>query len=145
VFILGYPNPVKMKNAKLFSYFFLIISSLFSGCTTESLDYTSTAREMISQGKWTVDYCFADQDQTSQFSRYQFTFIGNGTLIANNDSSSVTGSWSMVNDVNRNEVLRVKIDEAYLQALNCQWTVTAADPEMLNMKGSDRELRLKKL
>ena len=129
----------------LFSYLFIIISSLFIGCTTENLDYTGTARENISQGNWTVDYCFADQDKTSQFSKYQFNFIGNGTLVVSNDSSSVSGSWSMAKDVNYNEVLRIKIDEAYFQTLNNQWTVTGNDMGRLTMSGADRQLRLRKL
>ena len=129
-----------------FSFLLFIVSVSFStGCTTETLDYTGTARENISQGKWSVDYCFADQDKTSQFSKYQFNFIGNGTLLVSNDSSSVSGSWSMVKDVNYNEVLRINIDEAYFQTLNNQWTVTGNDVGRLTMSGADRQLRFRKL
>jgi hypothetical protein len=145
VFTLGHPNPGTMKNAKLFSYLLLFVSSFFVGCTTENLDHASTAREIISKGRWSVDYCFAGQDQTAQFHNYQFSFTGNGTVTANNDTSSIAGIWSIMTDVDHNEVLRIRIDEPLFQVLNDHWTVTGVAISMLDMKCSDKELRLKKL
>lgn len=55
-----------MKNATLFSFLLIVVStSLFTRCTPENLDYVSTAKEILPQGKWSVDYYFSGQDKTA--------------------------------------------------------------------------------
>jgi hypothetical protein len=135
-----------MKNLKFFSYLFIILStSFFTSCTRESIDYTSTAREIIATGEWSVDYYYAGRDKTQQFSNYRFNFIGNGTVTANSTSGSINGTWNIVRDVNRNEVLGINITEAHFQELNDHWTVTGADKALIIMKDAGSELRLRKL
>jgi hypothetical protein len=135
-----------MKNAKLFSYLLIVAStSFFARCTPERLDDFGTAKEIISNGQWSVDYYYAGQDKTTQFSNYQFSFIGNGTVTANYGTGSINGTWAILRDVNRNEVLRISIQEPHLQELNEQWNVVNASSDILGMKGSNSELRLKKL
>jgi hypothetical protein len=134
-----------MKNAKLFTYLLIIIStSLFVRCTPESLDYGSTTKEAITGKQWSVNYYFAEQDRTAQFSNYKFSFVGDGTLTANDGTASANGNWSMTTDVNRNDVLRINISETHLQGLNEQWTVNLSS-DVLIMKGSASEMRLRKL
>jgi hypothetical protein len=134
-----------MKNAKFFAYLLIVIStSLFVRCTPENLDYGSGTKEMITGKQWSVDYYFAGQDRTVQFSNYKFSFVGNGTLTANDGIASVNGNWSMITDVNRNAVLRINISEAHLQGLNEQWTVDLSS-DVLILKGSGSEMRLRKL
>jgi hypothetical protein len=134
-----------MKNAKLFSYLLIVIStSLFVRCTPENLDYGASTKEMIAGKQWSVDYYFAGQDRTIQFSNYKFSFVGNGTLTANDGTASVNGNWSMITDVNRNDVLQINISEAHLQGLNEQWTVNLSS-DVLIMKGAGSEMRLRKL
>jgi len=135
-----------MKNLKLFSYLlFLISASLFSSCTRENVDYGHTTKEIISGSKWSVDYYFAGQDQTAQFSNYTLNFIGNGTLTASDGMNSVNGSWSMIKDINRNDILQMTISEAHFPALNNQWTINQTQDDLLTMKGANSELRLRKL
>jgi hypothetical protein len=134
-----------MKNAKFFTYLLIIIStSLFVRCTPESLDYGSTTKEAITGKQWSVNYYFAEQDRTAQFSNYKFSFVGDGTLTANDGTASANGNWSMTTDVNRNDVLRINISETHLQGLNEQWTVNLSS-DVLIMKGSGSEMRLRKL
>jgi hypothetical protein len=133
-----------MKNLKFFTYLLIIIStSLFVGCTPENIDYGPTTKEMITKAQWSVDYYFAGQDRTSQFSNYKFSFIGNGTLTASDGTAFVSGNWSMITDANRNDILRINISEAHLQ-LNEQWTVNPS-AEILVLKGTGSEMRLRKL
>jgi hypothetical protein len=135
-----------MKNAMFFSYLLVIIStSIITGCGKESIDYTDTPKEIISSGFWSVEYYFSGQDKTSQFNNYQFHFNDNGDLTATEGTNSINGSWSMVTDVNRNQVLRINIQEAHLSDLNEQWNVTATASNMIDMKGTSSEMRLKKL
>jgi len=133
-----------MKNAKFFTYLLIIIStSLFVSCTRENLGYGSTTREIITGKQWSVDYYFAGQDRTAQFNNYKFNFVSDGTLTANDGIASVNGNWSMLTDVNRNDVLRINISEAHLQ-LNEQWTVNPS-ADILVLKGTGSEMRLRKL
>jgi len=134
-----------MKTVKIFTFLFILISaSSFFSCTPENLDYGAAAKEMITGRQWSVEYYFSGQDKTAQFSNYKFSFVGNGTLTADNGTDPVNGNWVMITDVNRNDVLKINIPEAHLQGLNEQWTVNLSS-DVLIMKGSGSEMRLKKL
>lgn len=134
-----------MKTVKFFAFLFVIIStSSFFSCTPENLDYGSGTKEMITGKQWLVDYYFEGQDKTAQFSNYKFSFVGDGTLTANDGNTSVNGNWSMITDVNRNDLLRINISETHLQGLNEQWTINLSS-DVLIMKGPGSEMRLRKL
>ena len=134
-----------MKTVKFFAFLFVIIStSSFFSCTPENLDYGTHTKEMITGKQWLVDYYFEGQDKTAQFSNYKFSFVGDGTLTANDGNASVNGNWSMITDVNRNDVLRINISETHLQGLNEQWTINLSS-DVLIMKGPGSEMRLRKL
>ena len=139
------PKILIMKNQKLF-YFFVIItmSSLLSSCTQENISYGDTAREAITKSQWSVDYYFAGQDRTTEFSNYKLSFIGNGTVKADDGTGSFNGNWSMVTDAYRNDVLRINISEAHLQAMNEAWKVNLT-ADGLTMKGGSSEIHLRKL
>lgn len=135
-----------MKNVKLFSYLLIVVStSFFTRCTPENIDYRSTAREFISAGQWSIEYYNDGQDKTVQFQDMRFRFLGDGTVTANASNVSVNGKWSIVRDVNRNEVLDIAIREQHFPDLSDDWTVTSAQAELLIMKDAGSELRLRKL
>lgn len=135
-----------MKSLKLFSFLFVFVSTfLFVSCTRESVDYFSTARETISAGEWRVDYYFSGQDKTAQFRNYQFSFRGDGKLMATDGASSLNGAWNLVKDVNRNEELRISMEEPFLQDLNQKWTVTSTDAAKITLKAAGGEMHLRKL
>jgi hypothetical protein len=138
---------MKMKNAKLFSYLLIIIStSFFISCTRENVDYPATTKEVITNSSWSIDYYFAGQDKTAQFNNYKINFTGNGTVTAENGINSFTGNWSMITDVYRKNVLSINISEAHLQDLNSQWTVEdVTTTGSLVMKNSGSEMRLRRL
>ena len=82
-----------MKATKFFAYLLIVFStSLFTNCTRENIDYGSTTKETITKSQWSVDYFFAGQNVTTQFSNYKINFVGNGTVIANDGTSSVNGT-----------------------------------------------------
>jgi hypothetical protein len=132
-----------MKTAK-FLLLIIISTSLFS-CTQENLNYGSTTKETITKAQWSVDYFYAGQDLTAQFSNYKINFVGNGTVTACEGTTTVNGTWSMITDINRNDVLRINISEVYLQGLNEQWTVKQTSDDVLTMKAAGNEIHLKKL
>ena len=92
-----------------------------------------------------MEYYNDGQDKTTQFENVRFSFLGNGTVTANASNLSVNGKWSVVRDVNRNEVLGIEITGQHFQGLNDQWTVASAQAALVIMKDAGSELRLKKL
>lgn len=135
-----------MKNTKFFSCLLIVVStSFFISCTRDNVDYGSTTKETLVKAQWSVDYYYAGGDKTAQLNNYRFRFIGNGTVTATDGTDSFNGSWNMLTDVNRNEVLQIHIQEAHLQDLNDQWTVALTSNDVLSMKGANSELRLRKL
>lgn len=47
-------------------------------------------------GTWQVTYFFdSDQDETSDFNGYVFTFNEDGTVVADNGSNTINGTWSI--------------------------------------------------
>jgi hypothetical protein len=136
-----------MKNLRLISYLLVIISaSFFTSCTKESIDYPSSTKQVITGSTWSIDYYYAGQDKTAQFNSYKFSFVGNGTVTADDGTNSFNGNWSVVTDVNRKDVLRINLSEAHLQDLNSQWTVeNPTSIGTLVMKNSGSEIHLRKL
>lgn len=144
---MAYPNPLKMKNLKFISYLLVIVSASFlSSCTKESVNYPPSTKQVIAGSSWSIDYYFAGQDKTSQFSNYKFNFVGTGLVTAEDRTNTFNGNWSVVTDVNRNDVLRIMITEAHLQDLNNEWTVVDASTSgNLVMKNAASEVHLRRL
>jgi hypothetical protein len=136
-----------MKNLRLISYMLVIVSaSFFTSCTKESIDYPGSTKEVITGSTWSIDYYYAGQDKTAQFNSYKFSFVGDGTVTADDGTNSFNGNWSVVTDVNRKDVLRINLSEAHLQDLNSQWTVeNPTSIGTLVMKNSGSEIHLRKL
>jgi hypothetical protein len=137
-----------MKNVKLFAQLLIIVSaSLFASCSPENLNDVSSPKQILSKGQWSVDYYFSGQDKTSLYNDFHFSFIGNGTVTAINGTNTIKGTWSMITDVSRNQVLKINIDsqEPFLLELNDQWSVTNSSTDAISMKDASGELRLRKL
>src|SRR5437868_4389099 len=63
------------RGSSIFSSFLICLSTVFLvQCTPARQEYLSSTREIITQGKWSVDYYFAGQNKTSSYYNYQFTF-----------------------------------------------------------------------
>ncbi|MGZ3854108.1 MAG: hypothetical protein ACXVBX_15035, partial [Flavisolibacter sp.] len=117
-----------MKYPKFISYLLVIVSaSFFSSCSRESIDYPGSTKQVIAGSSWSIDYYFAGQDKTAQFSNYKFSFVGTGLVTADDGTNTFNGNWSVVTDVNRKDVLRINLSDAHLQDLNNQWTIEDAN------------------
>ena len=136
-----------MKNlTPAFSMAMICLSLLFSGCTTD-LDQKSTTRELITNGQWTVSYYYAGQDRTAEFSDHSFKFKSNGTVEGNDGLHGFSGSWSTFHDVQNQEVLKLLISgqEPQLAELNQAWKVSSVDAWAITMSnGPQMQLELKK-
>ena len=142
---MAYPKSLNMKKLTIFSFFFILTISLLGSCTRENISYGDTTREAITKSQWSIDYYFAGQDRTAEFSNYKFSFTGNGIVKAEDGSGSFSGNWNMATDARRNDVLSIQISEAHLQSLNDKWIVNLIQDGSLTMKGTTSEVRFKRL
>lgn len=58
----------------------------------------------VQTGTWSItNFIDSGQNETSNFNGYNFTFQSNGTLVANNNSTTLNGTWSVTDDSNSND------------------------------------------
>lgn len=58
----------------------------------------------VQTGTWRItSYIDSGNDETNHFNGYDFTFNSNGSLVADNGSTTVTGAWSITDDDNSND------------------------------------------
>ena len=136
-----------MKSSKFFVGLLLLFSSMaFVRCTPDQYVSDST-KDVLSTGKWSVDYYYAGQDKTAQFNSYEFTFVGTGDVLGTNGTSQVQGKWSIMKDVNRNDVIEINLQtqEPFLLELNEIWKVADKSTDVIAMDGSGMQLRLRKM
>ena len=95
-----------------------------------------------------MNYFYSGQNQTSSFSNYKFSFQNNGVVICNLDSTIVNGSWSIMHDLNNNDVLVININsqQTTLMQLNASWNVTDKSINEVGMKdGGSAQLQFRKM
>ena len=135
-----------MKIQRRFTVLLLLSASiLFTNCTKG--DFGQSAKEIISNGKWSVAYFYTGQDKTENYRNLQLNFQGNGTLNLQQGTSAINGTWGMIKDVSSNDVLTMNVnsEEPDVTELNEEWEVTDAKSDMIVMqKGTSSILRLKK-
>ena len=90
-----------MKN--LFIYLLVITSISLIGCNKDdsSEDNNGTSADQIASiaedGTWHISYFFdTDEDETSNFNGFTFTFGANGTIVASNGTNTIEGTWSVL-------------------------------------------------
>ncbi len=76
-------------------------------CSSDSTDEEMQDPAVVAQavtdlavsGTWVVSsYIDSGTDETDDYNRYTFTFNADGSLVADNGSSTVTGTWSVTVD-----------------------------------------------
>ncbi len=95
-----------MKNLKTTSAI-MFIALLIVGCSKDDSSNTNDdssnsadqVQEIAQNGTWRISYFFdTDEDETSNFNGYSFTFGEDGVVTAINGNSTVTGDWSVQDD-----------------------------------------------
>jgi hypothetical protein len=135
-----------MKSAKFFAGVLLFISFSFTNCSP-SHDYLFTTNEIITRGNWGIEF-FVSQDKTAQYGNYTFQFSGNGVIQGSNGVNTVKGSWAVIHDVDRSDILTITMNEQNsIAELSNVWNVKAKTTEALKLqvKGSTTEFRIRKL
>jgi len=103
---------------------FLITTASMCDDNNESVLDDSHIQATLKDGAWHVTYYFDKQDETSDFSGYNFTFDDNGTAVATKNTTTVNGSWSTENSSNGTVKLIMDFGATSpLDELNEDWRV----------------------
>jgi hypothetical protein len=95
-----------MRKQFLYGLIAMMSLSLMSGMCSSDDDGISNNSEQIAQveniaqaGTWRITtFIDSGQDETDDFSGYEFTFNPNGSLTATNSSNTLNGTWSVTAD-----------------------------------------------
>tara|TARA_R110002124_G_scaffold131910_2_gene294399 strand:+ start:35065 stop:35526 length:462 start_codon:yes stop_codon:yes gene_type:complete len=132
----------------------LFVSLFLAGCPNDddnNNDDTSDPQEvtLIAQsGTWRITYFYdSDQDETGNFSGYSFSFNDDGTLVAVNSNTTVSGTWSVTNSSSSssssgpdfNIFFNVGPDDDF-EDLNDDWDIISATTnkiELIDISGGN--------
>ena len=92
----------------------LVMTSLTlmsSMCSSDEMDNPNNNSQQImlientaESGTWIISsYIDSGQDETNDFSGYNFTFGNDGSLMATNGTNTVSGTWSVTDSSNSND------------------------------------------
>jgi len=109
----------------------VLICTCFPGCQDDDTIKPSDVSNALVSGTWKViQFSDDDDDETSNFSGYEFTFVttsttGNtgGLIEASNGSSDVVGSWTTENS-DKAAKLTLSFGITPFDDLNEDWRVT---------------------
>lgn len=136
-----------------FSHGLILLLSIFllsSTCSSDDDDGTPNDNSgQIQQimveaqsGTWRItSYIDSGQDETSDFSGYNFLFESNGTLTATKDDLTRTGSWSVTDsssndssdDIDFNIFFNVPESDIF-EDLNDDWDILSNSDTMIKLR-----------
>lgn len=105
--------------------------------------------ELLTVCNWSAEEVTLDgENETSSYSTYSFSFNMDGTILAENTDTTVTGTWSITSQSNDNLSLLVLNMDSPLTGLNIQWTLVEVNDEddgtRIEIESGSNELKLKK-
>jgi hypothetical protein len=90
------------------------------------------------KGEWIVGYFFNETDKTSDFTDYKFTFSTDSTVIADNGSNQINGTWDGKSEDNGSHELELKFAEtALFVQLEDDWDVLDFDGKVIKLMDED--------
>ncbi|MCF6224316.1 MAG: hypothetical protein L3J34_11395 [Flavobacteriaceae bacterium] len=94
-----------MKKLFYFGLIMLLSITLFSACSTDDDGSSNNSlqiaqvQSVVESGTWRItNFNDSGQDETSDFTGYNFTFATDGTLTASNGTTTLNGTWLVTND-----------------------------------------------
>lgn len=93
------------------SFIILAATSLlsFTSCKKEDNPKSNTVAGVTSlatDGTWRITYFFDDNDETTNYNGYTFTFGSGNVLTASNGSTTHTGTWSVSDSNSKDDDLK---------------------------------------
>jgi len=138
-FVKVLPKQLNMNMMKLIA---MSIAGLLvlSACKKDDVKAIEAIESDMASGSWRITrYMDSGNDETSNFSGYNFTFSSSGTLSATNGTTTFSGTWS-VTDSNSNDDSVDDVDfNIYLSAtgnfedLNDDWDISSHSSSSLSL------------
>lgn len=119
-----------MKNILKTSALLLMMLIAVSSCKKD--DTIINVDNAIQQGNWKITF-FEDNgnNETSDFSGYQFTFKEGGSIVASNGNSTINGTWVTGTDDSQSKLILNFGSATPFDELNEDWHVTEETPTMI--------------
>lgn len=89
--------------------------------------------ELLVQGTWYVSYFFRDEDETSDYAAFDFTFFANGTASVSGGPNPITGTWNLYEDDGETEI-EFTFTGSQLDEIEEDWTVTSVTATKIEMR-----------
>ena len=86
--------------------------------TNTTLDFV----QVLSNGAWKISYFYNDEERTTVYSGYQFSFKSDYTVVASKSGISKTGTWSIKTNNGERE-FEIDFDADPLKKLEENWEV----------------------
>ena len=104
-----------MKKGIFYSMLLMMSFSLMSSSCSSSDDNSQNPNDnsvviaeitaTVATGTWRItSFIDSGNDETNNFTGYNFTFNTNGSLVANNGNTTATGTWSVTNDDSSSDI-----------------------------------------
>ncbi|MBK5213295.1 MAG: hypothetical protein JJE55_06520 [Flavobacteriaceae bacterium] len=113
--------------------------TLISNCSSNGGGFPSNFETILTSGSWFVTYFFDDQDETSDFAGYEFTFATNNSAQAVSTTNTVDGTWSLTNSNTPDLNLFFGNNDPF-DELDEEWDIIEATQDIIKLKhisGSD--------
>tara|TARA_R110002012_G_scaffold81440_3_gene206014 strand:- start:352 stop:1863 length:1512 start_codon:yes stop_codon:yes gene_type:complete len=107
--------------------------TLISDCSSNGGGFPSDFETLLTTGSWFVTYFFDDQDETSDFAGYEFTFNADHTAQAISTSNTVDGTWSLTNSNTPDLNLFFGINNPF-DELDEDWDIIEATQDIIKLK-----------
>ena len=139
------------NNINLFAILVFGIALLTASCTSNDDDGSNNnnnAQQIAAientaeSGTWRITSCIdSGQNETNDFSGYNFTFMANGTLMASDGNNTMNGTWSVTDsgsnddssdDIDFNMFFNVSEDDPF-EDLNDDWDVVSYSDTQINL------------
>lgn len=126
------------------SQFIDLIEFSISQCGTNS-GTTDTFISVITSGTWSVTYYFDDEDETSDYQGYVFTFNVNNTITIVKNATTYTGTWNFYED-DGEDVFEINFTDSELSELADDWELLEFSNTVVELKddGNDEYLTFTK-
>jgi len=102
---------------------------------SSSSDPTTITNEISNSGNWRVAL-FSEEgvDETSYFNGYTFAFNSNNIVIATKSGSSISGSWTVIQDSGKNKLVLSFPDQGKFEEISEDWEILVKTDNNINLR-----------
>lgn len=91
--------------------------------------------DILTNGGWHISYCFYGNDDTGQYSGYNFTFHPNGDVVVVKNTTTIGGDWD-IDNAGMYQRLELHFEGSELHDLETNWDVQEFTPTYIRLRKS---------